>query len=217
MTSRGAVKSATVIRCCVAVLLWLGLGFSLGWYYTFTYYGRTGIPIPAPEGVLSIILYYFSVINTALWIEAVHWMAVFPIAGIVWAGAFYLIALRFGGLRAGLAEIMFRLSLAYVPLVIVSPYMMYMAGQTHADGFELSRALAVALRRGNISVPCWLTPLYLSLGVLALIMQIRAAARVFNARGLNALRIFLLSLLVAILATASIGAAAALPLRLIFE
>jgi hypothetical protein len=32
-----------------AVSLWLGLAFSLGWYYTFTYYGRSGWLMPLPE------------------------------------------------------------------------------------------------------------------------------------------------------------------------
>lgn len=194
----------------------LGLAFSLGWYYTFTYYGRTGIPIPLPEGILGILLYYFSVINSLLWIEAVHWMLMFPLAGFLWAVTLWTLAPRFGGRRPGVCEVFLRISCAAIPLIIPAPWMMYMAGRTEG-GFSLSRAIGVALRQGNIDPPAWLTPMYLTLGMIALAVQVRAIMRLFEIRGWRLLRFVLVSFTTAVVASCVLGATLSIPLRVVFE
>ena len=47
----------------------------------------------------------------------------------------------------------------------------WLAGQT-SSGFEVHRMVAVALRRGVVTPPGWLTPLYFGLGLVALAAQI---------------------------------------------
>lgn len=65
----------------VALLCWLALAVSLGWYYTVTYFGAVGWPMPSVETLGVLFLYYFSVLNVATEIQAVHWLLVFPLRG----------------------------------------------------------------------------------------------------------------------------------------
>jgi hypothetical protein len=204
------------MRIGLSLFLWLGLAFSLGWYYTFTYYGRTGIPIPLPEVILGILLYYFSVINSLLWIEAIHWMLMFPLAGFIWAGSLWTLAPRFGGKRPDFRQVLWHISCAAIPLIIPSPWMMWMAGQTEG-GFTLRRAIGVALRQGNIDPPAWLTPLYLLLGLAALVIQGRVIVRLFDIHGWRACRFVLVSFTASVMVSCVIGAALSVPLRMIFE
>lgn len=76
----------------LAVMCWLALSVSLGWYYTVTYFGAIGWPMPSVETIGALVLYYFSVINAATEIQAVHWLAVFPISGFLWAALLKKIA-----------------------------------------------------------------------------------------------------------------------------
>jgi hypothetical protein len=209
--------AAAVGEALAAVVLWLGLGFSLGWHYTFTYYGRTGIPVPFPEGVLSIILYYFSVVNTAIWIEAVHWLLVFPLAGVLWVCILVVSAASLGGIRVPFLRTLFKMSCASIPLCLPAPFMMYMAGVAGQDNFTFGRAIDVALRKGNILPPDWLTPLYLGLGLVSLAVQVWIYRRSFGMRGARAWRHYLLSLVAAVCMACVTGAVISMPLRLLLE
>ena len=208
---------AEACNALAAVVLWLALGFSLGWYYTFTYYGRTGIPIPVPEGIFSIILYYFSVVNTALWLEAVHWMVVFPVAGFVWVAIITLTAPYCGGTRPPFFQTLFRISCASIPVILPAPFMMYMAGCAGREHFVFERAVDVALRKGNIVPPDWLTPLYLGLGAVSLVIQLWTCRHRFGLVGLPSLRHYLLALAGAICVVCILGAVVSLPLRWCLE
>ena len=62
-----------------------------------------------------------------------------------------------------------------------------------------------------------MTPLYIGLGLLALILQIRMYKSLFDVKGVNALRHFLVSAVILSLMASGLGAAASIPLRALFE
>ena len=125
-------------------MLYSALGFSLGWYYTFTYYGRTGIPMPQPESCAAIVLYYFSVLNVDTEIQAVHWMVVFPLAGLIWSVALTRLAPYFGTQAPTNARVFAVTAMACIPLVAPGPFLAVLAGWQD-DGFTFDRMIAVAL------------------------------------------------------------------------
>jgi len=199
-----------------AIGLWLGLGLSLGWYYTFTYYGRSGWPMPLPDCCAALILYYFSVLNAPTEIQAVHWMLVFPMAGILWVFALWGLAPFFGGRRPAFDRTLFRISLASLPLVAPAAWMTYIAGNT-ADGFTRERMFLVALRRANVSPWTWLSPLYLALGLLALALQVYLYRKSFGLHCKKAWQHFMASAILLTVLACVVGALAGMPLRLCFE
>lgn len=97
LLAMSSVRRKRLLDGLSVIVLWLLLGFSLGWYYTFTYYWRSGWPMPTVECCGTLIMYYFSVVTAATPVQAVHWMAVFPPAGVIWAALLTLTAPRFGG------------------------------------------------------------------------------------------------------------------------
>jgi hypothetical protein len=200
----------------LAVLIWLGVGFSLGWYYTFTYYGRSGWPVPLPETCGALVVYYFSVLNVDTAIQATHWLMTFPVAALLWITALRLTARRLGAAEAPFARASLLLALAALPLVLPGPYMAYLAGQTDA-GFDWARMVAVALRRGHVTPWGWLTPLYFGLGLASLALHLCAYRRLFAVSARKAWIHFPLSGILFIVAACFVGGAAGLPLRALLE
>jgi hypothetical protein len=205
-----------VLEWPLGAACYLALGFSLGWYYTFTYYGRTGIPMPHPESCAAIVLYYFSVVNADTEIQAVHWMAVFPIAGLIWVIALSRLAPRFGGEAIRVARVFFVTGVACIPIALPGPAMAILGGWQDG-GFTFDRMIAVALRRGNRSPDPWLTPLYLTLGAVSLAVQWRLLRGLFNQSIEQSLRHYLVSAVALFICAAIVGAALSVPLRLLFE
>lgn len=201
---------------CLAILLWLGLGFSVGWYYTVTYYGRTGLPIPTPEVCAALVVYYFSVLNVDTEIQALHWMLAFPVSGALWTLSLVVSARRFGASGGSSGRCALYLAMANAPLVLPGPWMAWVAGATDA-GYDWSRMMDVALRRGWVSPWDGLNALYLTLGVGVLMLQGWAYCRAFELRGRQALTHALASGVVLVVSAAVLGALGAWPLRALFE
>lgn len=199
-----------------ALTIWLTVGFSLGWYYTFTYYGRHGWPMPLPEPCAALILYYFSVLNVATEIQAFHWMLVFPLAAFLWHAALWWTARWMGLPTPSWAAVSERISWAAIPLAIPGPAMAYLAG-TQNGAFHWERMFAVALRRGNITPGWWLTPLFFGLGLVAFALQIYLYRTLFPAPARQAWKHYPLSIIALTVVCAVGGALAGWPLRLLLE
>lgn len=195
-----------------AILLWGLLGSSLGWYYTITYYGARGWPLPLPESLASLIVYYFSVLNVDTSIQAIHWMVVFPVSGVLWVGVLSLTSPYFDGRRANFSYTLLRFGLASLPLSAPGPFLAYLAG-SKGHGFEWSRMVAVALRREGLSTGAWLTPLYVGLAMAALGLQIYYYRVAFDVKGKNAWSHFLTGAVLMTLIAAGLGTLAGIPLR----
>ena len=119
-----------VARWSGAICIWLALGLGLGWYYTVTYYGRSGWPMPTPDVCSALVLYYFSVLNVATEGQAVHWLVVFPVAGMLWVTALWALAPRFHGNRPPFDRALFWFALTSVPMIVPAPWMSFIAGVT---------------------------------------------------------------------------------------
>lgn len=201
----------------MGVCLWLGVGLSLGWYYTFTYYGKTGVPMPTIEPCLALVMYYFSVLNVITEVQAVHWMAVFPAAGAMWAYTLTRTAPLFDICRRTFPDAFLLLALAALPLALPAPWMSWVAGVAPGESFSVERMLLVALRRDGQTPWPTLTPMYLGLGLFSLGLQIAAYARLFRAPFRVALKHYCGAAVVASAAAAIFGAVVAIPLRLVLE
>lgn len=196
--------------------IWLGVAFSLGWYYTFTYYGHAGWPMPMIEPCAALVLYYFSVLNVDTEIQAVHWMLVFPAAGFLWAWALRFTAPRFGAERPPYARLALLLALGAVPMALPGPWMMWVAGQTDA-GFDVNRMIAVALRRGHVLPWPGLSPMYFALGLLGLAIEVAAYARLFGRPLARAIAHYAASAVLLTVSACVLAAVAAWPLRWALE
>ncbi|MCC6694399.1 MAG: hypothetical protein IT365_02105 [Candidatus Hydrogenedentes bacterium] len=200
----------------VGTAIWLGIGFSLGWYYTFTYYGRAGWPMPLPETCAALVLYYFSVLNVDTEWQALHWMLVFPAAAALWVECLRRCARWMGLAQPPFATVFVLFGLAALPLALPGPWMAWIAGLMDG-GFHADRMLAVALRRGFVTPWTWLSPMYAGLGTIGLVLHIRVYSRIFRIPRAKAFMHFPVSMIVLVIVAAVLASVAALPLRLWFE
>ena len=205
-------RKNTVSDIVTASVVWLALGVSLGWYYTFTYYGRSGWPMPMPEPCAALILYYFSVLNADPWRQAIHWLAVFPIAGMVWVSTLTITAPFFGGTRKEYPWTLLRFSTTCVPLILPLPVMTYLAGGS-LYGFSWRHILEVALRQAAVMPSAWVTPVYVGLAVAALIWQLFTYVKVFDLHGKKAVLHYLVSAILVVLLCCGAATLASFPLR----
>ncbi|HPO14751.1 MAG TPA: hypothetical protein PLI09_15020 [Candidatus Hydrogenedentes bacterium] len=199
-----------------AIALWLALAFSLGWYYTFTYYGRSGWPMPSMEGCGGLLFYYFSVINVRVELQAVHWMLAFPLGGILWVALLSFTAPYFNQRNQNFAWSLVQFGLASLPLSLPGPYMAYLAGKVHGV-WNIHTMAAVALRHDGAPPFDWLTPLYLGLGVAAFVCHLYAYRQVFPLRGNDAWKHFLLTASLYICTIVGLANIVAGPLRYFLE
>lgn len=204
-------------RSVAAFAIWIAVAFSLGWYYTFTYYGRAGWPMPMPEPCAALVLYYFSVLNVDTELQAIHWLLVFPLAGYLWSVALIVTARRV--LPCKLPDwslVMRQFSLAAIPLALPGPWMAWIAG-VRDEEFTWERMFAVALRRGNVEPWPWLTPTYVALGVVAFAIQIAIYRKLFRGTAGQLWVLYPAAMVVLVLSSSVFAAVAALPLRWLFE
>ena len=172
--------------------------------------------MPTPDCCASLIIYYFSVLNAATEIQAVHWMLVFPISGALWVFSLSALAPLFGEQRPAFGKTAFRFSMTSLPLSALGPWMTYIAGNT-ADGFVWKRMIRVALRRAGVWPWPWLNALYVVLGLLVLVAQVYVYRKTFSPRGKKAWQHFFTSAILLSVLACSVGALAAIPLRFFLE
>ena len=195
-----------------AIALWLFLAFSLGWYYTFTYYGRSGWPMPTLESGGGIILYYFSVLNVRTELQALHWMLVFPVCGILWAAFLSLTAPAYGARNENFAQSLLSFALTTLPLSLPGIYMAYVAGGARR-GWSVGTMVDVALRRANVSSWGWLSYMYFGLACAALAWHVYVYRKTFPMPGRAAWRHFLLTAILYFVFLVGLGTVVSIPLR----
>lgn len=179
------IRRPSVIDVLKGSALYLGLGFSLGWYYTITYFGGVGWPLPLPEGLSVLVLYYFSVLNETTVVQAIHWMVLFPVAGALWA-LLLVITAPFFGVRRPLFSLTFvRFGLTALPLTLAGPCMAFVAGSSQG-AFYWQRMMDVALRRGFVEPWKWLNWTILGLALVSLLLQLVVYRSTFDVRGKRA-------------------------------
>lgn len=161
----------------------LGLGLSLGLYYTITYYGRALLPLPGFVALGAPFMYYVAVdeqCNTV--IQAWLWMAIFPLTGLLWRTGLAWVPRVWG--KANLevrptrseTDLEVRPTRCYWPLLVPIPLLMWLVGRPGGQ-WAWSDFIAVCLRRQNVDSPTWLTPLMMALAVLAFALELHQTWR----------------------------------------
>jgi hypothetical protein len=210
------------------VLIYLSFGLSLGCYYTATYFGATGWPLPSCEAIGGVLLYYFSVVNAPTELQAVHWMAVFAAAGYLWiAGLWYVsarltaaapLAAQPDGATAhdGFARIAPAVAVSTLPLSVPIPFMVWWMGGTDG-GFSWSRFVAVCLRHAWVSPPIWLNHVYFVLAAITLATQFTILRRQLRMNWKRLCVTFAVAFVMLLVISIASGTLLSYPLRLLFE
>ena len=200
----------------IVLIIWIAVGFSLGWYYTATHHSLSGWPMPTPESCAALALYYFSSLDVSTKIQWIHWLLVFPVVGILWVLTLSLTAPFFGGRSTGLCQTLRDFAVASLPLAAPGPAMAFLAG-LKSSGFSLRRMFKVALRYSNMPKMPWPTLTYIALAVAALIWQIYVYRRTFGIQGRKAFLHFITSTILLTVLACGIGVLTAIPLRMWLE
>ena len=206
----------TLLDVFNAVVLWLVLAFSVGWYYAVTYLPGTGWPLPLPEALAGLTGYYFSQASTHAPLQVLHWLALFPLAGVAWVYLLGVTAPYFGGRCESFTWALWRVALASLPLSLPGPYLAWAAGARQGD-WSFHAMLEVAFRHDGSPVPGWISPLYLILALAALALQVHAHRRLFHLRGTAAWHHLWLTGLIYLFAVAGAATFAAYPIRYFLE
>lgn len=199
-----------------ATAIWLGLGLSLGWYYTFTWYGRTGWPMPLFEACAALVFYYFSVYESvSTKVQAVHWMIAFPAMGFLWSAILCATAPYFRGSRPAFGRAALGIASSVIPFVLAAPWLTLVGART-PNGLDWQHMLDVALRHRTI--PAWpsLTPTFLVLGFLALACQLWVHRSLFSVTGARAWMHYTLSAIALIALACIAGVLLHVPLEFLF-
>lgn len=160
-----------------AALMDLGLGLSLGMYYTVTYYGRAAIPLPGFVALGAPFQYYVLVDEQQdTVIQAWLWMACFPFVGLLWRGTLALLGrcMRLPVRGKALAGAVWATTW---PLLLPIPALVWMLGQADAGGLQWEAFVGACLRRQFVANAAWLTPVYFALALVALALELRALWR----------------------------------------
>lgn len=206
MSARGSVM--------LAALTDLALGLSLGLYYTVTYYGRALVPLPGFVALGAPFMYYVAVDEQhSTVIQAWLWMLVFPLAGLLWRLTLVYVPRLLPGAavsedrpaRLKLGEVTARVWHTGWPLLAPIPLLMWLVG-TPSGRWSWPDFIAVCLRRQNVDVPTWLTPLLMALAVAAFALETRDVWRLLPGTDRpRKVAMLAISLMVFVLAVVAVG------------
>jgi len=227
--SPGEVKMLKLLSThALIVLIYLSLGLSLGCYYTATYFGATGWPLPSCEAIAGVFLYYFSVVNAATELQAVHWIVVFVTAGYLWIASLWYVSPKLTGpgtlasqpdvatLPDRFAILGRSVALSTLPLAMPIPFMAWWMGSTDG-GFSWSRFIAVCLRHAWVTPPSWLNHVYFVLATITLATQIVLVRRQLRMNWKRFSVAFALAFGTLVVISIASGTLLSYPLRLAFE
>jgi len=163
-----------------AFLMDIGLGLSLGMYYTVVSFSRVVVPLPGFVALGAPFLYYnmlHGLPNTVT--QAWLWMACFPVVGLMWRGALWVTAslLRLPVRPNDIARATGRCAW---PLLLPALAMMLALGWTKRYGFQWDAFVEVCLRRRSVSDPGWPTPVFVPLAILAMGLELRSIWRLVS-------------------------------------
>jgi hypothetical protein len=131
--------------------------------------------------------------------------------GILWIRLLTITAPYYGGANRDFAWSLVRFSISSLPLVLPLFYILWEA--VIRGGFSLARLRGAALMQGVPDMPGWLAWVYLALGAAAIVWHFLVYVRVFEIRGRAALRHWLTSLVLYLLAATGGGALLYYPIQ----
>jgi len=179
-------RQETIKDWLKAVLLWLGLGASLGLYYRIVANDAGGWLLPYPEALCSALLVYFAEVELSGRVEILVWLVGVVLTGVFWVGIQTVIAPFFDGRRAHFSMTLVRAGLSALPLSLVGLWLVYVAGKS-GGGWRFAQFMDTAMGRGGVRPWEHLNVLYLGLAVLALLVQLRVFSTCYDVKGRKAL------------------------------
>ena len=102
--------------------------------------------------------------------------------------------------------------MASLPVTVAGPWMAYLAGEA-PGGWSWDRMVSVALHRTAASSRPWMGPLYVSLALVALAVQVYYYRVAFDINGRKAWAHYLTAAAALAFLCCGLGVAAAVPLR----
>ncbi|MCC6728355.1 MAG: hypothetical protein IT208_03350 [Chthonomonadales bacterium] len=145
----------------------LAAGVSVGLYYTASYYGRAGGPVPTPVALAAPLAYYVALPASAdTRQQALLWEAAFVACGVLWAATLCACG-RAVGRRPPLSGMVCVVGAVGWPLLAPLPWMAAAAGAT-PSGWRWSQLLDVCLRRAWMDPAPWMHAAYFAAGLAAL-------------------------------------------------
>ncbi|MCP4640357.1 MAG: hypothetical protein GY851_07995 [bacterium] len=186
----------------IALALWIGIGFSAGWFLYLTDHGRAGWPLPTPEAAGGFLIYKYSTTTFQRAARDLHWMLSVTGGGLLWPWLLHLTAPFYGGGGRRLHEVMVRFALTGIPIVVLG-LLAAVAAWQNGWGYWWS-ASDWFTSWMSLSRPWdWIQPVYLTTAVGVVIIQLVVYWKSFSVRGVNAVWHILVS--GALLAAVSVG------------
>jgi hypothetical protein len=183
-----------------ATALWVLVGMSLGVYYVSV----STWPVASVEGGAAALAYRFSMPSFGPAMQALYWLILVPLSGIFWIRVLTLTAPYYGGANRDFPWSLVRFSLTGTPLILPVLYVAWAAA--FQGGFSLERLRATALLQHTPDLPGWIFWVYLVLGLASLVWHVAVYRRIFEISGRAALRHWLTSLALFLLAATGAGA-----------
>jgi hypothetical protein len=176
-----------------AILLWVGLAYSVGWYLGITKMGTKGWFLPSPETAAAYVGYRVSMPQLNSPYDEFWWFILVPCVGWAWVALQCITSPYFGGLAPGIMLTTRIFALATLPITALGPIVGYSVWTSERKMFWDELYLAMT-RQGWVEPNPWLGPMYMGMAVVSLVLQGVVHYKVFGIRGPRALAHFALSL-----------------------
>ncbi|MBN2311330.1 MAG: hypothetical protein JXR94_20300 [Candidatus Hydrogenedentes bacterium] len=186
-----------------AILLWVGLGFSLAWYHYLAEYGRAGWPVPTPEAAAGLLIYRGYASPLQRLVRDVYWLVAVAGGAGLWVGLLHVTAPYFGGGGGKLCDVARDFAYTSVPLVVLGP-LVTAAAWYWEWGYWWSRTDWFAAWARLARPWPWLGPAYLAAAGAALAFQFVVYWKTVRVRGVKL--VAHLAICLGLLATCAIGA-----------
>lgn len=200
------LKRERIISFWVAVLLWLVLGYCVGWYRAATSPGDAGWPLPAPVAAAGFLACTFGLYEVDPPLMRALWLLLFPCAGMVWVALQCLTAPYFDGRRADFLITLRPYAWSSLPTALSAPLVAFLLWRDWGAVLRPKYLLDFAEYYGDLWP--WLGTVFVSFALVSLLLHVLTHRKTFELRGRAAWAHFLVSL--ALLIVTATGAAALL-------
>ena len=188
----------------IAIMCWIAVAYSVGWYNTLTRMGARQWPLPSPETAGAHLASFIAWDGFQPHYERVWWFALFPFCGYCWVAMQVYTSPYFDGRHVSISEAVRPFALASLPIAAMGPVVAYYIYQRRGE-FLFETFYLRAVEFGLVEPEPWLGPGFLILASASIVLQFFVHNHVFAIPPQRAPVHFMSNAVVA--ALASLGAA----------